>query len=69
MFNSVQFEEALCLTMSNLKRLLTNFMPNFIIIQPISRRGVNNFEGLGASIIDSLNTLYIMGLHEQFQKG
>ncbi|GLJ24878.1 hypothetical protein SUGI_0475830 [Cryptomeria japonica] len=37
-------------------------------LQPQSRRGVNNFGGLGASIIDSLDTLYIMGLDEQFQK-
>lgn len=37
-------------------------------LQPQSRNGVNNFGGLGASIIDSLDTLYIMGLDEQFQK-
>uniref|UniRef100_A0A0D6QXY9 alpha-1,2-Mannosidase n=1 Tax=Araucaria cunninghamii TaxID=56994 RepID=A0A0D6QXY9_ARACU len=37
-------------------------------LQPQSRRGVNNFGGLGATIIDSLDTLYIMGLNEQFQK-
>ncbi|GLJ43372.1 hypothetical protein SUGI_0900980 [Cryptomeria japonica] len=37
-------------------------------LQPQSRSGVNNFGGLGASIIDSLDTLYIMGLDEQFQK-
>uniref|UniRef100_A0A0C9RPH0 alpha-1,2-Mannosidase n=1 Tax=Wollemia nobilis TaxID=56998 RepID=A0A0C9RPH0_9CONI len=37
-------------------------------LQPQSRSGTNNFGGLGASIIDSLDTLYIMGLDEQFQK-
>eukprot|EP00252_Welwitschia_mirabilis_P007295 TRINITY_DN1853_c0_g1_i2.p1 TRINITY_DN1853_c0_g1~~TRINITY_DN1853_c0_g1_i2.p1 ORF type:complete len:452 (+),score=88.24 TRINITY_DN1853_c0_g1_i2:187-1542(+) len=37
-------------------------------LQPQSKSGVNNFGGLGASIIDSLDTLYIMGLDEQFQK-
>eukprot|EP01018_Ginkgo_biloba_P039971 Gb_07364 [translate_table: standard] len=37
-------------------------------LQPQSRSGVNNFGGLGASIIDSLDTLYIMGLDKQFQK-
>ncbi|CAM6058738.1 unnamed protein product [Sphagnum tenellum] len=37
-------------------------------LQPQSRRGVNHFGGLGASIIDSLDTLYIMGLQPQFNK-
>ncbi|KAH8957890.1 hypothetical protein BDL97_07G115200 [Sphagnum fallax] len=36
--------------------------------RPQSRRGVNHFGGLGASIIDSLDTLYIMGLQPQFNK-
>eukprot|EP00249_Psilotum_nudum_P017869 c26530_g1_i1 orf=613-2406(-) len=35
---------------------------------PQSRRGTNDFGGLGATIVDSLDTLYIMGLHDQFQK-
>ncbi|KAJ7571681.1 hypothetical protein O6H91_01G172400 [Diphasiastrum complanatum] len=37
-------------------------------LQPQSRRGINQFGGLGATIVDSLDTLYIMGLHEQFTK-
>ncbi|CAM6032388.1 unnamed protein product [Sphagnum compactum] len=37
-------------------------------LQPQSRRGVNHFGGLGATIIDSLDTLYIMGLETQFNK-
>ncbi|CAM6010019.1 unnamed protein product [Sphagnum balticum] len=37
-------------------------------LQPQSRRGVNHFGGLGATIIDSLDTLYIMGLQTQFNK-
>lgn len=36
--------------------------------QPQSKNGVNSFGGLGATLVDSLDTLYIMGLHEQFQK-
>ncbi|KVI05842.1 Glycoside hydrolase, family 47 [Cynara cardunculus var. scolymus] len=36
--------------------------------QPQSKNGVDSFGGLGATLIDSLDTLYIMGLHEQFQK-
>ncbi|CAK9276687.1 unnamed protein product [Sphagnum jensenii] len=37
-------------------------------LQPQSRRGANDFGGLGATIIDSLDTLYIMGLQPQFNK-
>ncbi|KAI4355898.1 hypothetical protein L6164_004626 [Bauhinia variegata] len=37
-------------------------------LQPQSKNGVNSFGGLGATVIDSLDTLYIMGLDEQFQK-
>ncbi|XP_019426934.1 PREDICTED: mannosyl-oligosaccharide 1,2-alpha-mannosidase MNS1-like [Lupinus angustifolius] len=37
-------------------------------LQPQSKSGVNSFGGLGATLIDSLDTLYIMGLHEQFEK-
>ncbi|XP_077222261.1 mannosyl-oligosaccharide 1,2-alpha-mannosidase MNS1-like [Tasmannia lanceolata] len=37
-------------------------------LQPQTKNGVNSFGGLGATIVDSLDTLYIMGLHEEFQK-
>ncbi|ESW14119.1 hypothetical protein PHAVU_008G254800 [Phaseolus vulgaris] len=37
-------------------------------LQPQSKSGVNSFGGLGATLIDSLDTLYIMGLNKQFQK-
>eukprot|EP00271_Cylindrocystis_brebissonii_P003675 TRINITY_DN1490_c0_g1_i1.p1 TRINITY_DN1490_c0_g1~~TRINITY_DN1490_c0_g1_i1.p1 ORF type:complete len:664 (-),score=202.07 TRINITY_DN1490_c0_g1_i1:463-2454(-) len=37
-------------------------------LQPQSKLGVNKFGGLGASIVDSLDTLYIMGLKDQFEK-
>ncbi|KAD6794817.1 hypothetical protein E3N88_05713 [Mikania micrantha] len=37
-------------------------------LQPQSKNGVDSFGGLGATLIDSLDTLYIMGLDEQFQK-
>ncbi|KAB2093335.1 hypothetical protein ES319_A02G090300v1 [Gossypium barbadense] len=37
-------------------------------LQPQSKDGVNSFGGLGATLIDSLDTLYIMGLDEQFQR-
>ncbi|CAI9757585.1 unnamed protein product [Fraxinus pennsylvanica] len=37
-------------------------------LQPQTKNGVDSFGGLGATLIDSLDTLYIMGLDEQFQK-
>ncbi|XP_022721371.1 mannosyl-oligosaccharide 1,2-alpha-mannosidase MNS1-like isoform X1 [Durio zibethinus] len=37
-------------------------------LQPQSMNGVNSFGGLGATLIDSLDTLYIMGLDEQFRR-
>ncbi|KAL5699617.1 mannosyl-oligosaccharide 1,2-alpha-mannosidase [Ranunculus cassubicifolius] len=37
-------------------------------LQPQTQNGVNSFGGLGATLIDSLDTLYIMGLDEQFQR-
>ncbi|KAH7671697.1 Glycoside hydrolase family 47 protein [Dioscorea alata] len=37
-------------------------------LQPQSKSGINSFGGLGATLVDSLDTLYIMGLHDQFQK-
>lgn len=37
-------------------------------LQPQTKNGINSFGGLGATLVDSLDTLYIMGLDEQFQK-
>ncbi|KAF7010775.1 hypothetical protein CFC21_025136 [Triticum aestivum] len=37
-------------------------------LQPQSKNGVNSFGGLGATLVDSLDTLYIMGLRDEFQK-
>ncbi|KAG1364145.1 mannosyl-oligosaccharide 1,2-alpha-mannosidase MNS1 [Cocos nucifera] len=37
-------------------------------LQPQSKNGVNNFGGLGATLVDSLDTLYIMGLEDEFQR-
>ncbi|CAL1386776.1 unnamed protein product [Linum trigynum] len=37
-------------------------------LQPQTKDGVDSFGGLGATLIDSLDTLYIMGLDEQFQR-
>ncbi|KAF1001693.1 mannosyl-oligosaccharide 1,2-alpha-mannosidase MNS1-like [Apium graveolens] len=37
-------------------------------LQPQSKDGVDSFGGLGATLVDSLDTLYIMGLDEQFQR-
>jgi hypothetical protein len=38
------------------------------ILQPQSKQGINEFGGFGATIVDSLDTLYIMGLQKQFQQ-
>ncbi|XP_042048071.1 mannosyl-oligosaccharide 1,2-alpha-mannosidase MNS1-like [Salvia splendens] len=37
-------------------------------LQPQTKNGVDSFGGLGATLVDALDTLYIMGLDEQFQK-
>ncbi|URD90741.1 Glycosyl hydrolase family 47 [Musa troglodytarum] len=37
-------------------------------LQPQTKNGVNSFGGLGATLVDSLDTLYIMGLRDEFQK-
>ncbi|XP_072993669.1 mannosyl-oligosaccharide 1,2-alpha-mannosidase MNS1-like [Typha latifolia] len=37
-------------------------------LQPQSKSGINSFGGLGATLVDSLDTLYIMGLHDEFQE-
>ncbi|KAL0319530.1 UNVERIFIED_CONTAM: Mannosyl-oligosaccharide 1,2-alpha-mannosidase MNS2 [Sesamum angustifolium] len=37
-------------------------------LQPQSKNGVDSFGGLGATLVDALDTLYIMGLDEQFQR-
>ncbi|XP_058113621.1 mannosyl-oligosaccharide 1,2-alpha-mannosidase MNS1-like isoform X5 [Magnolia sinica] len=37
-------------------------------LQPQTKNGIDSFGGLGATIVDSLDTLYIMGLDDQFQK-
>ncbi|PWZ44350.1 Mannosyl-oligosaccharide 1,2-alpha-mannosidase MNS1 [Zea mays] len=36
--------------------------------EPQSKDGINSFGGLGATLVDSLDTLYIMGLKDEFQK-
>ena len=35
-------------------------------LQPVSKRGKNSFAGMGATIVDSLSTLWIMGMKEEF---
>lgn len=37
-------------------------------LKPQSKTGENSFAGLGATIIDSLDTLYIMGLKKEYNK-
>lgn len=44
------------------------YMCCYYVCQPQSKNGVDSFGGLGATLIDALDTLYIMGLDEQFQR-
>ncbi|KAL9325927.1 hypothetical protein ACSQ67_006572 [Phaseolus vulgaris] len=37
-------------------------------LKPQSKNGVDNFGGLGATLVDSLDTLFIMGLDDQFNR-
>ncbi|KAK7265209.1 hypothetical protein RJT34_32825 [Clitoria ternatea] len=37
-------------------------------LKPQSMKGVNSFGGLGATLVDSLDTLFIMGLDAQFER-
>ncbi|XVE71909.1 hypothetical protein DITRI_Ditri10aG0189000 [Diplodiscus trichospermus] len=37
-------------------------------LEPQTKNGVDSFGGLGATLVDSLDTLFIMGLKEQFQR-
>lgn len=37
-------------------------------LQPLSQRGRDNFGGIGATIVDSLTTLWLMGLDEEFKQ-
>ena len=35
---------------------------------PLSRSGQDSFGGIGATLIDSLDTLHLMGMHDEFQR-
>ena len=37
-------------------------------LQPLSRTGNDRFGGLGATIVDSMDTLLLMGMHEQYAR-
>jgi mannosyl-oligosaccharide alpha-1,2-mannosidase len=37
-------------------------------LAPLSLRGTDKFGGLGAMVIDSLDTLYMFGLQEEFKR-
>ena len=38
------------------------------LLQPQSMNGVDSFGGMGATLVDSLDTLFIMGLDAQFKR-
>ncbi|EGF99902.1 family 47 glycoside hydrolase [Melampsora larici-populina 98AG31] len=38
-------------------------------VAPLSKNGSNTLNGWGATLVDSLDTLYMMGLHDEFEDG
>ncbi|KAF9218503.1 seven-hairpin glycosidase [Gyrodon lividus] len=44
----------------------TKYAGSYDELQPISGEKVNNFNGWAVTLIDALDTLWIMGLHDQF---
>ena len=37
-------------------------------LMPRSCKGKDSFGGMGATILDSLDTLWLMGMHEEYQQ-
>ena len=37
-------------------------------VRPLSKRGTDNFGGMGATLVDSLDTLWVMGMHTEFEE-
>lgn len=38
-------------------------------VKPLGRKGNDNWGGMGVTLVDSLDTLWIMGLKAEFYKG
>ena len=38
-------------------------------LKPLSHRGQNNWGGMGVTLVDSLDTLWIMGMKKEFEEG
>lgn len=38
-------------------------------VKPLGKRGTNNWGGMGFTLVDSLDTLWLMGLTEEFYRG
>ncbi|KAI5123518.1 hypothetical protein M0805_006678 [Coniferiporia weirii] len=36
---------------------------------PLSNSSIDNFNGWGVTVVDSLDTMYLMGLHDEFDRG
>lgn len=36
---------------------------------PLTNKSINNFNGWGVTMVDSLDTMYLMGLHDEFNRG
>ena len=69
-YSDVQLVLHLLTDFRSFSRYKMPFVFGFIQLnsQPQSKNGINSFGGLGATLVDSLDTLYIMGLKDEFQK-
>ncbi|CAN0562760.1 unnamed protein product, partial [Ectocarpus sp. 12 AP-2014] len=38
-------------------------------VKPLSKKGSDNWGGMGVTLVDSLDTLWLMGLTEEFYNG
>lgn len=38
-------------------------------VKPLSKKGNNNWGGMGVTLVDSLDTLWLMGLTKEFYDG
>lgn len=43
--------------------------PNDTKVKPLGKRGNNNWGGMGVTLVDSLDTLWLMGLSKEFYNG
>lgn len=42
---------------------------NYFKVKPLGKTGKNNWGGMGVTLVDSLDTLWLMGLTDEFYNG